>query len=467
MISFADATGNLFNRLGKLGAIIGNLRDYQDTQETAMIDAVTGVVAQYNAEPDIQAQMGSAYIGLLNSAGLIGQTAQSIAAATINRVVYRDDPQLNQTLTSMNTSASIKEVIFQMKQQGASVLAMTVTATPSTIDGYGNATVVTSVRRPSDGLVLENAYAETLLITCTNDSLLGNSSEGNETLQLTGIGASGNVFNFDWPLGSNCNKQFNVINGDADNSQGNVLTNSGFEDWSNDVPNNWTIVSGTPGANIFREESIVYDPTDGGSALRVLGDGSTQLQLKQFFGTSTGTAGTLSPLSQYAINLFLRRDGTAAAAGTLRVDLVDENDVVIQDENGTNNTFNIDLTALTVFYAAYNGVFRTPIVVPDTYALRLTWTTPLTVDRSVYIDKIALGAMTQAYVSGPYVAVFGGSIPLRRGDFATVTVTNSRGAGGTLNTWQTLFVRLFPDMISQELLLPSSSVPTISDNLIG
>jgi hypothetical protein len=466
MLSFASAVGNLFNRLGKIGAWIENMDAYQSTQETALIDVVSGAVAQFDAESDLQAVIGANYISILNNAGSIGQTAQVLAAQTVNRMIFRDNPQLNQTLQNGNTLTSIQEVIRQMKVQGATVLAQTIVATPTTFTGSGNGTIVTSVKRPLDGLTLENAYEEDMLLLCISDSLLGNATEGNELFRWTGVGATG-AFNFDWPLGSNANRQLSAINGNADNSQGNLLTNSGYEDWDSNVPDNFEIVAGTPGAQIFQETSVVYDPTDGGSALRLLGDGSTLIEWQQEFDNSDGTSGRLAALTQYAVNLFLRRDAVAAAAGVLQVDLIDENGTIIQDENGVNNSFTIDLTALTVFYAAYNGTFRTPLVLPSQMFLHFKVTTAITSSRSIYIDKMAMGVMTQSYASGPYAAVFSGSEAFRQGDYANIAVTNSRGAAGTLSTFQTLWARLFPQMIANELLLPSSSVPSISDNLIG
>jgi len=125
-ISFASAVGNLFNRLGKAASLVENQGNYQATQLTAMTNTTTGVVAQYDAESDLQAIMGSSYIGLLQDNGM-GSVSQQLAQATINRMVFRDNPLLNQTLTSSNVLGSINEVIRQMKVAGATVLTQTIT----------------------------------------------------------------------------------------------------------------------------------------------------------------------------------------------------------------------------------------------------------------------------------------------------------------------------------------------------
>jgi hypothetical protein len=178
-IPLFGSIGALFDRLGKVGALIENLYSYQQTQLTAMTDTTTGVVGQLNEEPDVQAIQGSSYISILNSsAGTLSGTVQNLAAAIINRMVFRDSPRFNQTLESQNTLASLQEIILQMREQGATVLAMTVTATPSAFIGEGDGIINASTKRPLDGLTLENAFSEELLFTCVADSYSGGATAG-------------------------------------------------------------------------------------------------------------------------------------------------------------------------------------------------------------------------------------------------------------------------------------------------
>ncbi len=463
MLSFSNAVGNLFPRLGKLGVMPSVIRTSQLSMLTAMTDPVNGVVAQYDSEADLQAVMGGAYLSILNGLEGAGSTAQNLASQTINRMIFRDSPQLGQTLQSANINASILEVIRQMGLANASVLAMTVIATPAAFVGLGNGVINGSTIRPFDGRTMENAYAESLLFTCSNDSYNGGATAGNEPFQVTGVGNQGDVFAFNWPLGSNCTFSVSAIDGDVNNGSGNLLTNSGFGSWASNTPSNFTITAGA--ANIFRETTLVYGTS--GSSMQVVGDGAaTNAQFIQTFGSAGGTTATLSPQSQYSFNLFSRRDGVVPGAGTLTVDLIDGGSNVIQDAGGVYNTFTIPLTGLTTNYLSYKGVFRTPVIMPSSYALRWTFNN-LTNARSVYLDKMSLGRMTQAYVSGPFGAVHAGSVPFLKGDYGNLVISNSRGAAGTLNTWQTLWARFFPSMISNEYLLPSAAIPTVSDSLIG
>lgn len=471
MLSFADATGNLFNRLGKLGKVISEIRTYQGAQQSNLIDTANGVTAQLDAEPDIQALIGQGYVGALNvNSGGAGSLMQSVAAAVVNRMIFRDNPRINQNLTSTNTTASLQEVIRQMKIAGASVLAMTVGAAPTSFTSVGNGVINASLKRPFDGLTLENAFAEKILFTVTSDSYSGAALAGNEALSVTATGSESDVFAFDWPLGSNATIQIAAIDGDADATSGNLLTNSGFQNWTNGVPDNYLLDAGTNGSSYAQETAVVYGNT--GSAFRFIGDAAgTLVQFRQLFDDSSGTLGSLNPLTQYSLNAFLCRDAIAPTSGTLIFDLVDAGSNVIQDANGVDNSWTVDLTgsgSLTTSYQALSISFRTPADLPDVVYLRVRLGNPLTQDRSVYLDKMSLGVMTQAYPSGPFLAVHAGSIPFAVGDYATCEITNSRGAGGTLDTFQTLMARLFyNEVVGGELLFPSSPTPTVLDGLLS
>lgn len=469
MLSFASSVGNLFNRLGKLGLLVKALKTYQTAQFTNMTDTTNGVVAQLNSESDIQAIMGGSYIGILGSTdSIIGSLVQNLASQIVNRMVFRDNPQLGQTLTNGNTTASILEIIRQMKIAGATVQSMTVTTTPSSYNtstgptsfiGVGNGIIVSSSVRPFDGKTQENSFAENLLFTCTGDSYSGGASAGNEPFSVTGTGSQGDFFAFNWPLGSNAQTSLGAIDGNSNNTNGNLLTNSGFELWTNNVPNSWTLVTGTPGVNIAQESTLNYD---GVASLRLIGDGTTKVCITQ------DITSLIDSRNQYSLNIFARRDGVAPGAGVITLDFIDQNGVEILDANGVANSFTITCSQLTTVYGPYNVMFRSPVILTSSVLLRIIESTAITNGRSVYLDKLSLGLASQIYTSGPFAAVHAGSIPFLTGDYSTVAVTNSRGVGGSLSSWQTFFTQLFPGLVfGSEIMLPSSSVPSLSDSLIG
>jgi len=466
MLSFASAPGNLFNRLGKLGLLVKNTYAAQQTLLTSMTNTTTGVVAQYNAESDIQAFMGSAYIGILSGIEGACVTGQSIATATINRMVFRDNPRISQNLTTLNVIASINEVIRQMNIANATVLAMVVASSQTAFVGNGNGVIVTSVYRPSDGRLLENSFAETILFTCSEDSYSGGATVGNEGFTVTGSGSETDPFAFDWPLGSNSQTVGDAINGDASNQSGNLLVNSGFITYNTtpNIPDNWQLQVGAAGVNVFQENSITYSAT---SNLRIDGDGTTNVTLIQQFGSGSGTSNTLSVQTQYAFNIFLRRGG-ALSTGTLTISLVDGSFNTLPDASGslTVNVFNINLASLTTNFVAFNVAFRTPAILPTVAYIKYELTVPLNGGASIYLARSGFGLMNQQYVSGPFNAIFSGSVPFIDGDYATSVITNSKGAGGTLSTFQILFNQFY-GMQQNDILLPSSPTPTILDSLIG
>lgn len=465
-INFTNTPGAIFNRWGKLGALIKNMRANQLLQLTAMTDPTTGAVAQYNTESDLQALIGSAYIGTLTGPESVASVAVSLAGSTANRIVYRDNPQQGQTLTNGNVTTSLLEIIRQMKVQGATILAMTITATPTAFTGLGNGVINVSTKRPLDGLVMENSFSENLLLVCNDDSYNGNATAGNEGFALSGPGAQNDYFAFNWPLGSGASAGLNAIDGNTSNGSGNLLTNSGFNTFTvANQADNWVYDVGAAGTAFIQESTIVYD---GANSLGIVGNGVTLHEWSQQFNSSSGTVAELPPQTQVSFNGFFRRDGIAPANGTLQVELVDSAGVVINDANGVPNSFTINLTALSTSFASYMGVFRTPLIMPSTYYIQFRCTgTPLTNGRTVYIDKCSLGYMTPAYTSGPSVAIHAGSIPFIAGDYGQIAVSNSRGAAGVLDTFQTLLARMMPQqIIAGGILFPSAAVPTISDNLI-
>lgn len=469
---FTSSPGTIFSQIGNLGYLLKQCQSYQGTLQNNLINLTNGSVTQFVAMSDIQALIGSNYINQVNSPGsTLGGLITNIAIQALNRQIFLSNSRISQTLQSLNTVTSLQELIRQMKVAGATVLQMTVSATLPTgsnggsFTGIGNGIINYSLKRPSDGLLLENIFPELLQFVCTQDSYTGGATAGNEGFTITGQGSETNQFAYDWPLGSNCQITLNAINGDASNSSGNILTNSGFTTASTgnaNFPANWVLTVGTPGTNIFLNSGIIYTA---GNSLQLLGDGSTLININQPFNNSTtGTGGILNPLAQYSLNLFMRRDGTTVSAGVLTVDLVDQNNVVIQDQNGVANTVSFNLNTLSTNWASFTGIFRTPQVLPTNQFLRMRLTTAINSGASCYIDKSSLGFASSCYVSGPWVVVHSGSIPFVSSDYASVLISNAFAGGGNQGTFQCLFNKLF-SMQQNDLLLPSSaSSPTIVDS---
>lgn len=476
-----------------MGLALSQIRSYQASQVTNLVggNPPTGgpasLVGQFVSEPDVQALIGAAWVSILN--GVTGGSAmQSLAEQTLNRIVYRANPRLAQTLQQLATLDSVDEFLRQLNTQEFGVRGHdSIAATANTIGGNpatffsqkdraltpGNGAVVTSVRRPSDGVLYENQYAETLDVVITGDSFTGGGTQFQEGYTVKGVGKQTDPFAFDWPLGSDGQVSGTSIDGRSSNGGGNILANSGFDAFTANIPDKWERVTGTAGTHIFEETSLVFQ---GGKALRITGGLDSQsnpvlTQLRQKFGDSTlGTGGSLEPLSQYSFCIWARSDGTAAAAGQWTIDLVDVNGNVVNDAGipGIANSLTIDLTTLAIPYRPFRLMVRTPLVLPSTLYWRMRHPTgnALTNGRSVYFDLGGLGLANQVYTGGPWVGVHSGSVPAKNNDLATITCTNSR-SGGSLNTFQTLLFRLFYPLFEQNEIIVPIRGNQIPDSLIS
>lgn len=222
-------------------------------------------------------------------------------------------------------------------------------------------------------------------------------------------------------------------------------------------PSQFTSTNGTTGGTITHNTTTLGSAyaTRGARALEINSDGATLDTIQ--------TPVSLLPTRQYAFNLFAATD-SAPAAGVITVDLVDGiGGSVIADDEGTNNTFTIDCTALTTTRTAKSGVFRTPTALPAQVYLRIRQTTAISNTSSVFIDEATLVEMVEAYAGGPALAVFTGPTEWALSDTGTVTTANNRA--GTLHEWMD---RAF-DLRLNRLMLPVNDAggETIADSLIG
>jgi hypothetical protein len=88
-------------------------------------------------------------------------------------------------------------------------------------------------------------------------------------------------------------------------------------------------------------------------------------------------------------------------------------------------------------------------------------TTALSSGTSLFVDELALVAMTELYAGGPRVAAFTGARNFAVGDTATITVLNNRE--GELHEW---FHRLL-GLGGNRILFPVATPGTQPDTLIA
>ncbi len=446
-------TGGLFTRLGKLGHALNTLNTARGTTISAeMVDAIETVDAEN--DPVIR-EAFAPLLGALatgqTSLNSLASAMQAAAELLVIRQVHADTPLHQQTI-----ERALAELVRQMQTGDHYVDANTVAASATRTGLDGDGVVVASVRDVL-GRNLEMLLVETLQCRVT-----GVATPGSETIEVRGEESLADTLHWRWPRGSQAFRQYTAI--DAEHASNNLLTNGGFENCTGPAVDDWDADAGAYGTDWVIEETTVFQ---GSKAIELVGDGATAAQLSQ------DITANVAAWRQYAFCLWLRRDGSAAAAGELTVDLYDGS-AVIEDEAGTANSFAIDLTALTTSYVAYVGVFRLPEPLPATVLLRMRLSTALTNGRSVFLDHAALAEMAQPLANDPgatpFLAFFSGASPWTRDDYTgggdgsrvfQVGVTNNHASD-----WQKLFNRFFRTS-QRGILLPVAGSNLINDSLIG
>jgi hypothetical protein len=441
-----------FQRIGAIGGLISDFNTFGASN--CVVD--TNNISQYFSGDDLAMIDGfeSQQLSAQNAMNSYPSYWQSTAANIINTTVLNDNP----LLTSTNTVASLKELIYQM-QQNSQTLKQYLTAftvTPTLVQGNGSC--VGSVVNP-DGSNCQMALVENVTIACTQDQNSSSGLLGNEN--FLGSGQVGYpTISWQYPGGSGASIGTSAINASKNNANGTLINNGDFETWASNVPANWEVLVGTPGSTIKQGNS----PYTGTSDLQFIGNGSELTSITQTFGVDT--ASNLSYGIQYAFNLWVK---STAASGVLEISLVNGSNTIINDQAGTPNAVTKTLSGLAS-YTAVNGCFRIPQIVPSTMKLRVRLSTAASAASVTDIDRLGFGPVTTLYSGGPSFAVFSGSTPFYAGpnpstpgDYFTLTTTNPRPTNQKTFLW--LLDRIYR-LKQNGLMFPTASSPTISDALI-
>lgn len=223
------------------------------------------------------------------------------------------------------------------------------------------------------------------------------------------------------------------------------------------IINNSTGGTYTPGTTTAGSGSVYA----GGKALELDSNGSELTTFNQRILN-------LQPETAYAVSLWALAD-VVPAAGVITIDLVDGiGGTVIQDSQGTNNTFTFDAADLTTSFQHLSDlvsgetVFRLPAVVPDLVYFRFRISTAVSSGTSVFVDELAMDEMTELYPGGPLAKPFSGATEFKTEDEFTLTTTNDRA--GAVQEWMQ---RNF-DMRNLGFLLPSDTggAETIPDSVL-
>lgn len=183
------------------------------------------------------AGLPSALTQYRGSGASLAGALQTYARQLLIEMADADTPLPAKTLTE-----ALKELIRQMLDNSASVDASSVTVA-ATAGGSNNGDGVLIVsKKRGDGLVQENALAETIAVKVISDA-----SPANATLQFSGEEAEGNRLSDAWPRGSGCSRQLSAVSAAA-----SLLANGDMEDEDDvaDAPDDWIVSVGTIGTTL-------------------------------------------------------------------------------------------------------------------------------------------------------------------------------------------------------------------------
>ncbi len=423
----------LFDRIGTgLGLILGVNTFRGTTLPAKWVD----YVEQFDGEdnPDLRACVTSATDWLAGAKSGLSAIQISAAASIGNAIIEMTDAE--SPLTQKSLANGVKELARLMIADVQSVDANAVGSSIATGSNSGTGFMLVS-QTDGRGKSLEFIYAEVIDVTFTDPT----------TALCSGEQSAATLLAENWPLGSGSSKSFTAI---APGGATDLLSGGDMETYTvANIPDGWTVVAGTPGTDLGEETGVVYG---GAKALKFVG-GAATTQIKQ-------TIDGLAAATPYAVNLFCKVD-SAPGAGVLTIDLFDGTSV-INDENGTANSFTVNLTGLGTTYVAKSGIFRLPEPVPAIVQLRIRLSTALSTTKILYIDHVALGEMTQLYTGGPFAACFVGSTAFSLDDTFGLTMTNDYGGAVHTGLWRAL------DLPNIGVKIPSnaSAGETISDSVI-
>lgn len=448
-IDFTNATGNLFNRIGQVATAFCGVNTYRNTTLPGLVD---GVQDQYNDNRELIPDLQNVFESAQDSAGDINDTLADSGEQTVIEMVDDDNP-----LTEKTIEPALIELIRQMnagsETVNASVVGSSVTADAG---NNGNGTVIVSLI-DGKGQTLENVYGEDIIVECTSDSQprTGNTVEGRELFRARGE-ESVDKFDREWPKGSGGSTGITSADAAQNNTASNRLTNSNFENFTTNAPDNWNIITGTAGTTID-DTTTSYRGTN---ALAIIGTGAAELtKISQTLrDTANATAGDIKPETRYLISARVSVS-SVPVAGVLRISLKDGTGGAANVVGGAS--IDVTLSGESTSYALHTAQISTPAPLTAGLYMVIEMTTAVDSGVTVRVDEVTLTEMVQ-HQNGPFFAVVPGETKFLIGDKFTATITNDRG--GKFQEW---FNRLF-DMDTRGLLLPSNGAggETISDSLI-
>ncbi len=218
------------------------------------------------------------------------------------------------------------------------------------------------------------------------------------------------------------------------------LTNADFEDFTDNLPDGWSLVAGAAGTNVLPATS--GHAAHGANALLLQGDATaTAIEIAQSIPRSNVVG-----RRRYCVSVKLKQ--ASATAGTLTIQFEGSGYAAESTEK-----ISLAVSSLNAEYQLHHFFVTMPALIPDDFQLVIRWNdgTPGSTEK-IYVDDIGMGSVN--YGGGIGVVAVRDTAPFVRSDRYTSLVTNAEGV------FQAFFRRAFG------VQLPShASMPTIADSL--
>ena len=453
----------LFTRLGRLFSHGSNVRTYQSTLDTQYADTVgefSGADIEFVERLSRSLDMRKAEV-----------TSTLTDIQHVARKTMIETTDGNFTLREKNERGALVELVKQMIADSKTVDGNTgsIGATSAGASNTGNGTMVASILAPivdryghrPGNLFLQNFFSETIRSRCIADSTQNIIDQGVERFTVEGQRSVGK-FHQDWPSGSGLRTDLNAVTPKTDGGRTvskNICTNSDFENFTSNAPNNWTIETGTAGTHIFAAGSGY----SGSNALKFVGDGSTTPRIYQRLRVTSETLGQMNPDKPYTI-AFAAKYATAAPTVSIRVSIENGSGTRLFDGDVSREMSLTKTSAqLTTSYQLFTTSCFSPTEIPKGSRIVIEFTGNIANTSEVFIDHLTVAQMTRSGAGLPAFQMIAGSTDFRYGDEFSIAVTNNNEGG-----FQQEFHRFF-DMNNFGLALPANTAggENIADSLIS
>ena len=261
-----DGANGLFTRLGKLVKMMQAVQDHQANLKTLLAE-VQGTYS--SADAWMIDRLSGTIETRIAEAGYILDDIQLGANMTLIEMCFAEAAaSTSNSMRSKNIYDGIVWLIRQMDADSERINGTTITKSAVTLGSgnNGNGTFVYLFDAPNVLLGttadFPNIRTEMLEVRCVVDAQDGRMIEGAEAFEVRGQPSYPSM-DYRFPAGSGVMLRCNSITAAIDNGStySNILTNSDLENWTSNIPDQFTVSSGTAGTDFLAESADPYRGT--------------------------------------------------------------------------------------------------------------------------------------------------------------------------------------------------------------